>query len=932
MIETHEGLDQLDRDLVALEQTPDAAEVLGQVFRTIHTIKGSSGFLALDKLGAIAHAGENLLSLIRDGKRHMTGAVTSALLAMADAIRQVLERLEEEQGEGDGDYSELVATLAALAEQPREPAEAEAPAACAGESSAASARAATASGSSVAGNTIRVDVTLLDTLMNLVGALVLSRNQILQYTATQQDPALLGSCQRLNLVTTELQEGVMKTRMQPIGSIWSKLPRVVRDLAVSCGKSARIEMEGRDTELDKTIIESIKDPLTHAIRNAVDHGIEGPEGRRAAGKPAEGCVRLRAEPGLAVRAAQVGAERVAQRVRAQPRRQGHRLTGLRIDEGEALRRGHPQRTVGALREAAHEAIVCGALHRGRAPVDRVDAVQPVGREGPHADRVDRAGVQAQHRTAEALHGYGTKAVGVGVVAHQGLAEGAEPHRPLGVGGEHARPRIDLLARPVDRDLVQVVVRVDAPGLRDARQPDRTVVRLQPRARSLDAALFAQALPGRAAAVPDSFRARGDPEIAAAVHAEALDARSLLVAGGPRWTERGPAVVGRFQQRAEHAGEDRVAAGQFREGDDRLLAIQLGDQQVVDAWDHAGAADAALGGDPQQALAVTLQRVDALVGGWRTVEEHAHRHQAAVVQREAPHPGVAREPEGAGAVGDEGHRLQFVPCVHRAPGLWRVLGGDLHGLLCHGEDLALGAHDATDPRRRAGHGAPARRSLAGGGLPQAGAVPRPDPAAEGRDAVGRSDVVGQRRRDRRAVDSAPDQPGRGSDPGRAHAVHGDLPGAVRAFVGERQRFVGPRQDEPELRGAADPQRAVRSRGEVAKGARPALVLALPGELEDAVGVVPLDAVLERAPQTVVDVLDESDHPPGLGERREWRDFERELLGEQGCRLGKCERSRKDEAMAQDTRSALGRGTLSRGGDGVLLEPGMGHQSIALGCSP
>ncbi|MCB9886168.1 MAG: Hpt domain-containing protein [Planctomycetes bacterium] len=294
MIETHEGLDQLDRDLVALEQTPDAAEVLGQVFRTIHTIKGSSGFLALDKLGAIAHAGENLLSLIRDGKRHMTGAVTSALLAMADAIRQVLERLEEEQGEGDGDYSELVATLAALAEQPREPAEAEAPAACAGESSAASARAATASGSSVAGNTIRVDVTLLDTLMNLVGELVLSRNQILQYTATQQDPALLGSCQRLNLVTTELQEGVMKTRMQPIGSIWSKLPRVVRDLAVSCGKSARIEMEGRDTELDKTIIESIKDPLTHAIRNAVDHGIEGPEGRRAAGKPAEGCVRLRA--------------------------------------------------------------------------------------------------------------------------------------------------------------------------------------------------------------------------------------------------------------------------------------------------------------------------------------------------------------------------------------------------------------------------------------------------------------------------------------------------------------------------------------------------------------------------------------------------------------------------------------------------------------
>jgi two-component system chemotaxis sensor kinase CheA len=141
---------------------------------------------------------------------------------------------------------------------------------------------------------IRVDVSLLDKLMNLVGELVLARNQILQFSATQEDIALVGPTQRLNLITTELQEGVMKTRMQPIGNVWSKFPRIVRDIAQSCGKSVRVEMEGRETELDKTIIESIKDPLTHIIRNSVDHGIEAPEKRRAAGKPTEGRLFLRA--------------------------------------------------------------------------------------------------------------------------------------------------------------------------------------------------------------------------------------------------------------------------------------------------------------------------------------------------------------------------------------------------------------------------------------------------------------------------------------------------------------------------------------------------------------------------------------------------------------------------------------------------------------
>lgn len=147
---------------------------------------------------------------------------------------------------------------------------------------------------SAADSTIRVDVSLLDKLMTCVGELVLARNQILQFTNGKVDSELHSTSQRLNIITTELQEGVMKTRMQPIGNVWSKFPRLVRDLAAICEKQVRIEMEGKETELDKTIIEAIKDPLTHLVRNTVDHGIERPEVRIAKGKPAEGCLTLRA--------------------------------------------------------------------------------------------------------------------------------------------------------------------------------------------------------------------------------------------------------------------------------------------------------------------------------------------------------------------------------------------------------------------------------------------------------------------------------------------------------------------------------------------------------------------------------------------------------------------------------------------------------------
>ncbi len=340
LVESYENLDQLDRDLVTLEKEPQNRDRLASVFRTIHTIKGTCGFFGFDKLQSVTHVGENLLSRLRDGLLLLHPEITSALLAMVDAVRQMLGCLERTGQEGDGDYSALIATLTRLQEPAPTPIPAirvavvEAPKPIGEvllESGKASARdvidalraqeagdprhlgeilverkaveshevvqalrAQEVAGAGVSESNIRVHVDLLDKLMNLVGELVLARNQVLQFSASQKDAAFLGTTQRLNLITSELQEGIMKTRMQPIGNIWNRFPRVVRDLALTCGKQVRVEMEGKETELDKTIIEAIKDPLTHVIRNAVDHGIEPPEARLAKGKSAEGCLLLRA--------------------------------------------------------------------------------------------------------------------------------------------------------------------------------------------------------------------------------------------------------------------------------------------------------------------------------------------------------------------------------------------------------------------------------------------------------------------------------------------------------------------------------------------------------------------------------------------------------------------------------------------------------------
>jgi two-component system chemotaxis sensor kinase CheA len=410
--ESRENLDELDTAVVTLEQHPDPG-VIAKIFRAVHTIKGTSGFLGLHTLESVTHIGENLLSKMRDGELPVTQANTTGLLGMADAVRAILDNVEATGSEGSETYPALIEQLSRLnngevpaaaapapttapetpaamtdakpakatstrrkaaAEPVVEITDAPAPRRRGAKAGAPDAKASVtqlkprrvkvnppakkveepvvdeptrmgeqlverglateaqvdtalqqqahgdprhlgellveqevvkptdvvevlktqADERPATNESIRVDVGLLDDLMNLVGELVLARNQILQFNASFFDPAFSATSQRLNLITSELQEGVMKTRMQPIDNIWNKFPRIVRDLSLSCGKNARLEMEGKHTEVDKTLLEAIKDPLTHLIRNAIDHGLETPEVRMATGKPTEGTVRLSA--------------------------------------------------------------------------------------------------------------------------------------------------------------------------------------------------------------------------------------------------------------------------------------------------------------------------------------------------------------------------------------------------------------------------------------------------------------------------------------------------------------------------------------------------------------------------------------------------------------------------------------------------------------
>jgi two-component system chemotaxis sensor kinase CheA len=345
LVESTENLDQLDRDLIALEERPDDPQRLASIFRTVHTIKGNSGFFGFSKLGALTHSGEHLLGRLRDGKIRLNNRVTGTLYSMIDAVRSILRSIESTGVEGEQDFRELAQTLAAVASEddddssvplapsrlppppapappaasrpavqpdavaavaaPSSPPAAVSPPAvppAASTSQPAPAAAATAARPPAASapaatplpteTSIRVDVGLLASILDLVGELVLARNELRSIETT--DPTLEGVIHRINNVTNALQATAVKTRMQPIEHVFSKFPRTVRDLAVSCGREVQLVIDGADTELDRTLIESIRDPLTHLVRNAVDHGIEPPDVRVSRGKPRAGRLSLRA--------------------------------------------------------------------------------------------------------------------------------------------------------------------------------------------------------------------------------------------------------------------------------------------------------------------------------------------------------------------------------------------------------------------------------------------------------------------------------------------------------------------------------------------------------------------------------------------------------------------------------------------------------------
>ena len=323
----------VDVELVRFEQDPNNAKILDNIFRLVHTIKGTCGFLGLPRLEALAHAAETLMGKFRDDAPASSEAVT-LILATIDRIKIILVSLESDQREPDGADDDLITSLEGMVdrisvggakpesehsvgtlvhqvlERPlregedtlddlerafrnttieAEPAKSPKPAATAVDAAVKEDE----TGKS-ANQSIRVTVDTLEQLMTMVSELVLTRNQLLEIVRRHEESEFKTPLQRLSNVTAELQEGVMKTRMQPIGNAWQKLPRIVRDLSNELGKKIDLEMQGADTELDRQVLDLIKDPLTHMVRNSADHGLETAEERRAVGKPEHGLIRLSA--------------------------------------------------------------------------------------------------------------------------------------------------------------------------------------------------------------------------------------------------------------------------------------------------------------------------------------------------------------------------------------------------------------------------------------------------------------------------------------------------------------------------------------------------------------------------------------------------------------------------------------------------------------
>jgi two-component system chemotaxis sensor kinase CheA len=322
IVETEEIIEKLDQDLVTLEGRPDDLDLLNEIFRSAHTIKGTSSFLGFTQMTRLTHRAEDVLNKLRKGELNVNADRMDALLEAADAIKMLLDRIKEQNLE-KVDLSHVMAMLeGTMTEQGGAPAvreektsEAEPepgkpgdkkPAA---QGSAKKAPEKTKSsprkmpGKSVTDQTVRVDVDRLDNLMNWVGELSLEKNRLNRITSlfegAEDVEELTGQLNDVNakmaFITTELQTAVMKTRMLPVGKVFGKFPRMVRDLARDAGKQIDLRISGEDTELDKSVVEEIGDPLVHLIRNAVDHGVEMPADRAKAGKPEKGTVKLWAE-------------------------------------------------------------------------------------------------------------------------------------------------------------------------------------------------------------------------------------------------------------------------------------------------------------------------------------------------------------------------------------------------------------------------------------------------------------------------------------------------------------------------------------------------------------------------------------------------------------------------------------------------------------
>ena len=304
LVEATESLEQLDQKFIDLEKQPNDTALLNDIFRSIHTIKGAAGFLGFQQMVDITHCTEDVLNKLRKGEMKVSSGIMDTILKSVDLIKLILNNIKERNNREE-DLKPTIALLTEILEgrfKEDEPGEASQASGKTGESEDEHRQARPEEVGVAREQSIRVDIERLDSVLNLAGELVLSRNRLMRlggkFSDSAQDSDLHThvneAIAQLDLVTTDLQLAVMKMRMQPIAKVFNKFPRMVRDLARQMDKEVELHISGEETELDKTVIEEIGDPLVHIVRNAIDHGMEMPAEREAKGKPRCGRVELKA--------------------------------------------------------------------------------------------------------------------------------------------------------------------------------------------------------------------------------------------------------------------------------------------------------------------------------------------------------------------------------------------------------------------------------------------------------------------------------------------------------------------------------------------------------------------------------------------------------------------------------------------------------------